>query len=337
MTQTFSTQPGWPTDLLDGVLPSRDAAPSGLFGALVDASREGDKSAYSFLGPGGEAEADLTFRAVLESSLRVSHRLRSHGVREGDRALILHRPGLDYVSAFFGCIAAGIIAVPLYPVRARNAELIKAIAMDCRPVIALSDDRNTASNIHGMSLPVVTTADWRSADFASMRPTPGSEGLRLAYLQYTAGHAGRIDVVPVDHRTALARCLRLAESWQIDPESVIVSWLPMSLEFALLSSVLMPVVCRCRVIAMAPSTFVREPVRWLEAVSRFRGTHSGATNSAYHHCVESIDQNAREGLDLSSWRQVDIGPESITDETVDRFRDAFADCGLGSPLTPQDR
>ena len=59
----------------------------------------------------------------------------------GERALLLYPPGLDFISAFFGCLYGGVVAVPVYPPRRnRSLERIQAIADDADAKVALTTD-----------------------------------------------------------------------------------------------------------------------------------------------------------------------------------------------------
>src|SRR4028119_238484 len=58
-------------------------------------------------------------------------------------ALLLSPPGLDYLVAFFGCLYAKAIAVPLYPSKLkRNLAKISAIAKDGGATVAIAPARH---------------------------------------------------------------------------------------------------------------------------------------------------------------------------------------------------
>ena len=86
---------------------------------------------------------------------------------------------------------------------------------------------------------------------------------------------------------------------------------------------------------MSPLDFLARPARWLEAVHRHRGTLSGGPNFAYELCTRRIAPDETEGLDLSSWRIAFNGAEPVSPETMDRFTERFAPCGLpDNAMTP---
>lgn len=301
-----------------------------LIGA--QAARHGDREAYTFLDENGRESGSLTF-PELDRRARAVADLLTDRVKYGDRALLLYPAGLDYVVAFFGCLYAGVIGVPLFtPARNRSGQL-DTIASDCAAAIVLTT-RDIAAALDSQGdefsfahLPRSATDTVPSGPAHTADPV-GVEADTIAYLQYTSGSTSTPKGVVVDHAMAIRQCMELAHSWQVDSDSVVVSWLPHFHDFGQVSSVLMPVYAGCRAVRMAPSTFVKNPIRWLDAVTAYRGTHSGAPNFAYDLCVDKTTAQQRAALDLSSWRLVCNGAEPVRGATLDRFQATFAPHGL---------
>ena len=82
------------------------------------------------------------------------------------------------------------------------------------------------------------------------------------------------------------------------------------------------------VVLMSPQYFLERPVRWLEAISRYRGTISGGPDFAYRLCNERVSSAALASLDLSCWRVAYSGSEPIRQDSLDSFADKFAACGF---------
>ena len=72
----------------------------------------GDKIAYRFLVGGDKEELTLTYGQLHRRALAIAARLKDES-KPGDRALLLYPPGLEFIYAFFGCLCAGVIAVPM--------------------------------------------------------------------------------------------------------------------------------------------------------------------------------------------------------------------------------
>ena len=84
------------------------------------AQREPERRAYTFLTDGEEEQGSLTY-AGLDARARAIAAALQERCRPGDRALLLCPPGLEFAAAFFGCLYAGVVAVPAYPPRSARA------------------------------------------------------------------------------------------------------------------------------------------------------------------------------------------------------------------------
>jgi acyl-CoA synthetase (AMP-forming)/AMP-acid ligase II len=79
---------------------------------------------------------------------------------------------------------------------------------------------------------------------------------------------------------------------------------------------------------MAPATFLSRPIRWLQTISHFRATISGAPNFAYELCAAKATPEQVAELDLSCWRVAFNGAEPVRAETLERFAQTFRPCGF---------
>src|SRR5262249_14447767 len=95
-----------------------------------------------------------------------------------------------------------------------------------------------------------------------------------------------------------------------------------------IGTVLQPLHAGGRCVLMSPVAFLQRPLRWLEAISRYRGTTSGGPNFAYDLCVRKATPEALAGLDLTSWRGAFNGAEPVRAEPLERFAETFAPCGF---------
>ena len=72
--------------------------------------------AFTFLSDAGESVVAMTYQELDRRVRAVACALQSRNLA-GERALLLYPPGLEYITAFFGCLYAGVVAVPAYPPR----------------------------------------------------------------------------------------------------------------------------------------------------------------------------------------------------------------------------
>jgi len=298
------------------------------------ADQQPDRQAFSFLANGEEETARLTYRELDLQARTVAAALQQR-CRPGQRALLLYPPGLNFVVAFFGCLYAGVVAVPAYPPRpGRDQPRLRAIFRDAESGLALTEASlgaplaTLASRLPDLggveflatdSLPGELAAGWRQPDL-------GPES--IAFLQYTSGSTSAPRGVIVRHGDLLANEEMIRRAFGQDESSVVVGWLPLYHDMGLIGNVLQPLYVGGTCHLMSPVAFLQQPQRWLSAISRFRGTTSGGPDFAYALCADKVTEEARAGLDLSSWQVAFNGAEPVRSATLERFAAAFAPCGF---------
>ncbi len=296
------------------------------------AALEPERLAFRFL-PDGEGQGTPITYAELDRRARViAQRLGSYGC--GARAMLLYPPGLDFIAAFFGCLYAGVIAVPAYPPRRnRSADRLRRIALDCRPSVALTD-RHTAAVAGPLfqtveelaKLPLIET-DALTSNRAPELPKVATPEA-LAFLQYTSGSTGSPKGVMVSHGNLMHNLATMHEGLQLTRDDIGAGWLPMHHDMGLIGQMMYPLYLGFPATFMPPAAFLKRPLRWLKTISDCRVTASVAPNFALDFCVRDIRAEDRAGLDLSSWRLLLCGAEPVRAETIERFADVFAPCGF---------
>ena len=291
--------------------------------------------AYTFLGSEGEEQASLTYKELDRQARVIASYLRMLNVA-GKRVLLLYPPGLDYISAFFGCLYAGAVAVPAYPPRPNQSmHRLQSIIADARPSIALTvatilarADAMFEQSPELKQLRLLAT-DRIGDDLSGLwREPAGVNSDTLAFLQYTSGSTSKPRGVMVSHGNLLHNQRLIQESFRQTEESVVVGWLPLYHDMGLIGNVLQPLFVGARCVLMSPFTFLQSPFRWLEAISRYRATTTGGPNFAYDLCVRKINDEQRASLDLSSWAVAFNGAEPVRAQTLESFASAFESCGF---------
>jgi len=311
-------------------MPPLDVTTESILDALrshVDS--QGDVTAYTFL-KSDEERLSITYRELDQRARRIAHGLLQQA-EPGDRALMMYPAGLDFIQAFLGCLYAGIVAVPAYPPKKnRNAERILSIAHDCTPRLLLCTSE-TKRNVEGefaesvSGATVIITDELESAANCSL---PQIHSDQLAFLQYTSGSTAAPKGVMVTHGNMVANEMLIQKYFEFTKESVMVSWLPMFHDMGLIGGILAPLFVGFPSVLMPPNSFLWRPLRWLQAVSEFRGTCTGAPNFAYDLCVARIKPQEKTDLDLSSLRIAYNGAEPVRAQTLRNFTEAFAECGF---------
>ena len=253
--------------------------------------------------------------------------LRERGVLAGDPVVIALPNDLRFLDAFFGCWAVGAIPVPMAPPHlfgAPTAERAAHVVADVGAtlILAAPEDIETFSGFgaraHGLDLEDTgTTACWHPA---------GPDDTAL--IQYTSGSTARPRGVMLSHANLLANCsgLTAGDDWG-DAERV-CGWLPLYHDLGLISQLLLSLHLGLPYYLIEPSTFLMNPLAWLQTVDTDRCTLTHAPNFALGHAVRRIAPDDRSRLDLSCLKRLVLGGEPISVAKVEQFLEVFAPSGL---------
>jgi amino acid adenylation domain-containing protein len=293
-----------------------------------------NRTAYTFLVDGETEEVSLTYGELDVKARAIAARLQRLAAL-GERVLLLYPPDLEYIAAFFGCLYAGAVAVPVFAPRAnRSLSRLQAIAADAEAKVVLTTSAvfsriepflAQVSELQAMHWLVTDNID---EETAQEWKEPYIDGDTLAFIQYTSGSTASPKGVMVSHANILHNERMIQSAFRQTEQSVILSWLPLYHDMGLIGGVLQPLYVGAHCILMSPVSFLQKPLRWLQAISRYRATTSGGPNFAYDMCVQKIDPARRSELDLSSWSVAFNGSEPVRAETLKQFAKAFEPCGF---------
>jgi len=300
------------------------------------ASQHPERRAYTFLIDGEVEGVHLTY-GELDRRARAVGALLQQRAERGSRALLVYPSDLEFIIAFFGCIYAGLIAVPTYPPQTRTRRSLaklRAIMDDVQPSVVL-----TTSSISSMveSLfaqaqelevaPLVSTDDI-DVILAEAWRDPVVDSDTLAFLQYTSGSTGLPKGVMLTHGNLLHNASLIYHHFSVTSDIRGLSWLPLYHDMGLIGMTIQAMYAGVRTDIMSPVAFLQRPIRWLQAISNTGANVTGGPNFAYDLCVRKITPEQRATLDLSNWRIAFNGAEPIRLETLERFAEAFAPCGF---------
>lgn len=302
--------------------------------AQLRAAEFTDRRAYTFLTDGEQKESHLTYGELDRQACAIAGELQRRGLT-GTNVLLLYPPGLGFIAAFFGCLYAGCVAVPAYPPQInRSTARIQGIATDARATLVLTDRSTLPSRDRALiEAPALADLEWLATDEAPS-PTrlpwrqPDLRTEDLALLQYTSGSTGDPRGVMLSHANLLTNLARIHSAFSIEPDSTGVCWLPPYHDMGLIGGLLQPLYEAAPLVFMSPLAFLQRPIRWLQAISRYRANTNGGPTFAYDLCVQRTRPEQRQQLDLSHWRVAFVGAEPVRYQTLRRFADAFAPSGF---------
>ncbi|MFC8917313.1 AMP-binding protein [Streptomyces sp. NPDC057116] len=288
---------------------------------LVDRATgpDADRPLFTALGPGGDRIARLTAAGLDARARAVAAALHRTG-RPGDRVIVPPMPALDFPVALFGCLYAGMVAVP---VAAATGPAVAAVARDCRPGAVLVPD---TAHHPAPSLPGVPGIAVRGLRAPRRRGIPvASDPLAPALLQYAARPAGRPPgAVVVGHGALVAAQAAVRDRCDVDRGTTVVSWLPLWHGTGLATALVLPLTSGAAAVTMEPAAFVRDPRVWLRAVEAEEDVFAAAPDAGYELCVRRVPVAERMRIDLSTWRVAAVGGAGpVRARTLRRFADAF--------------
>jgi len=257
---------------------------------------------------------------------------------QGERALMLFNAGVESVAAFLGCLYSRVIAVPLPaplngPIH-RYLPRVEAVVKNAEVkfVLTTSDILQRLQEL-ACKTPAFANVEWIAMD---KLPELSADWLEeevletdVAYLQYTSGSTSIPKGVMVSHNNLLKICQYDGALLDFSKrDGCAVCWMPYFHDYGLIEGLLVPIFYGLPVYIMSPLDFVANPVRWLNAIHRYRATNSSGPNFAFELCVRKTTPAQRQALDLRCWRTASCAAEPINSRTVARFLSTFTPCGF---------
>jgi acyl-CoA synthetase (AMP-forming)/AMP-acid ligase II len=319
---------------------STPAADFSSFAAIVRRRRNETPAAVPFTyQSGSEPRQSLTYAQLDHRARSIAAWLQGQGL-SGERVLVVYPSGLDFIAALFGCLYAGTVPIPAYPPHpaqlARTVPRLLAIIDDAMPAVALAP----AESVDTLKRLTATAEGTRqlawsqlpedSRDLADQWKQPEVRPSDLALLQYTSGSTSVPKGVMLTHKNLLQNSRQIGRAFKVGQDACGVSWLPPFHDMGLIGCVFHPVYSGITAHLMSPLAFLQRPLRWLQAISSLRAEVSGGPNFAYDFCVRRISDDDKKHLDLSCWKTAFNGAEPVQWKTLERFADAFRECGFRS-------
>lgn len=309
------------------------------FATVVDllrhrAQAQPDGLGYQFLEDGKTEAARYTYQQLDQQARAIAAQLAK---AKGERALLLYPQGVEVVAAFCGCLYAGVIAIPVPPPDAgrmkralpRLLEIVKdsnaSLVLSTQRIIDLLKNNVAASQFDQMTWLNTEDVDLGLAD---QWQDPQIDQDALAYLQYTSGSTSVPKGVMLSHYNLMHHSAYLQRACGYTPDGATVTWMPYFHDYGLVEGLIQPLYTGVPCYIMSPLAFVKRPQRWLEAISKYRATHSQAPNFAYDQCVRRVKPAKREGLDLSCWQAAGNAAEPINPRVMREFAEAYAPHGF---------
>ena len=269
-----------------------------------------NKIVYRFISDDENKIATLTYHELEEQSHEIAHYLLQ-SAQPGDRSLLLIPPGLTYITAFFGALYAGVVAVPAYPPR-KNSHLRRIMSII----------KNSQATTMLLTQKIFNLNKKISGVFTNIAAKD------IAFLQYTSGSTAEPKGVIISHENLMVNSAAIATLFDHSEKSRGVIWLPPYHDMGMIGGIIQPLYSGFEVTLMSPTAFLQRPIRWLKAISDCQATTSGGNDFSYELCVSHIKEEDLKLLDLSSWKIAFMGAEPINPNTIERFYEKFSQVGF---------
>ncbi|CAK8575846.1 unnamed protein product [Lathyrus sativus] len=322
-----------------------------------------NRTLYTWINEEGNPVSRRTFGEQHFYSSCVAHKLLTSQkpvIKPGDRVLLIYIPGLDFVDAFFGCIRAKVLPVPIIPPdpmqRSGQALMkIESVAKSCGIVAILSTKayhsavragslKNLLSLKNGKSsgcwpnLPWLHTDAWvkNSKNIVlehlddQNEPHPDD----TCFLQFTSGSTGDAKGVMISHGGLIHNVKLMQSRYKSTSRTKLVSWLPQYHDMGLIGGLFTSLVSGGSAILFSPMTFIKKPMLWLEIISKYQATHSAGPNFAFELLIRRLesDKDKIRNLDLSSLVFLMVAAEPVRQKTLKRFIELTTPFGLSQKV-----
>lgn len=249
-----------------------------------------------------------------------------HNELQGTRIVLLFPAGFEFLAAILGCFYAQAIAVPLNVPHGKQTGRVFHVISDCSPSAILTTPG--VLNALMLSQDHSSIAFDKACDLTNITYVPinghrlqCSESDHIAVIQYTSGSTSQPKGVIITYDNMLYMVRYIQKTVGLTAQDKSLTWLPNYHDMGLFEGLLTPLYTGYSLYILSPSMFIKNPLIWMEAISRYGITHSGGPNFSYDLCADKLQNNPAITFDLSSWRSAYNAAEPIRKESVDKFID----------------
>ncbi|MEV6395088.1 SDR family NAD(P)-dependent oxidoreductase [Streptomyces sp. NPDC051907] len=314
-----------------------------LTDALLRAAAR-DEGGVLHLGREDDGELAVGYRALADEASRVLGGLRRLGLVPGDKAVLQCPDNHDFMVAFWACVLGGFVPVPLAPAptyaedNAHVERLAGALELLGDPIVltggATAGALRALGARRGWQGPRLGVLDELRTGEPDLDPHPASPD-DVALLLLTSGSTGRPKAVVQRHRNVLARCAGTCAANGFGAHDVTFNWMPLDHVGGVVMFHVRDVFLGALQVHAPTAWVLRDPLRWLEAVHRFRVSLTWAPNFAFGLVNDRAAEALGRGWDLSCLRFVQNAGEAIMPRVARRFLTALSPLGLpGTAMRP---
>jgi acyl-CoA synthetase (AMP-forming)/AMP-acid ligase II len=291
------------------------------------AQKRGSRDAIIYLERGESETERISYRELVTLIDSFCAGLLAAGLA-GEPIMIALPGGIPFIALFLACLRIGTVAVPApLPDNDRNIARIAAMLADCRPAAIVTDDASSLRLARAdPSTPIAVIDELRKIPVAA--PAQSADPSRIAFVQYTSGSTRNPKGVAVTHGNLIANTRMIQQAFGLNESLIGANWLPHFHDMGLIGTILQPLFNGGTAVLMPPRAFVQKPLRWLQAIEKYRSDTAGGPCFGYELCTRMISAEQARTLDLSSWRVAFCGAEPVRASVLEKFAEHFAGAGF---------
>ena len=290
---------------------------------------------------GSGTSGSMTYQENDRAARQVAGALQKRGIKQGERVLVILPNSLEFVKVFYGCLYAGILAVPMSePAGPQN---MAAYLETFLPTLKVSKPSLLVATTLMVDflrnqLPpelqkvfaelTIVSAEEILVEKDGEYSQPEINSTDTAYLQFTSGSTGTPKGIMIGHSNLMSNLEEARKFMQLKEGNGTVVWLPLFHDFGLAAGMMGALYSGGFVVLMTPAHFIRKPLRWLNAMSKYKCAHSYVPPFALDLCMKKISNDELAQLDLSCMVSVTDGSEPVHYLPTKKFNERFAKCGL---------
>lgn len=283
----------------------------------------GDKDAWVYLDDKGNEVEKYTYKQLAATAQHLASQLIPPGnakspynLKAGDRVLLVFFPGLTFTVALLACFYCGLIAVPVFPPDPRHLNkdihhFISITNSSGSKVVLTNNEYNFLKKLEGFkslfSSSSVTWPDlkWIPIDDyinqGKQKKYSAENSVKMiskinflkdvAFLQYTSGSTSEPKGVIISHVNLSHNISITQQELKTDTNTINVSWLPQYHDMGLIGSYLGLINCGGTGYFISPISFIKNPLLWIDLLSKYKATHTQAPNFAYALVARKFEES----------------------------------------------
>jgi len=292
-----------------------------------------NKIACSFLKGRKLIAEDFSYSYLHEKAQIVANQLLVNQLSR-KKVGILCNNDIFFVISILACFYARAIAVPvpngaLRNLKNRAENIIKSAELDVflilNPEHSITRGDVFNNNLLELNINHLSSQSTNVNSCASVINNGSADDIAL--IQYTSGSVNHPKGILISHKNLSINLLMIQNSFRYySKEDSVTNWLPFYHDMGLVGGLLIPFFVGAKSIQINPIEFLKRPLCWLKTVSRYKSVYSGAPNFAYQLCVDVLNKNSNQNLDLdlSSWKVAFCGSEPILASVMTAFVNSFS-------------